>query len=55
MAGIERAVTAWAIGPRESDVYLMLFVAALAMWNMGVAFVAGVVLSEVLRRGWVRV
>jgi hypothetical protein len=55
LAGIERAVTAWAIGPRESDVYLMLFVAALAMWNMGVAFAAGVVLSEVLRRGWVRV
>ena len=54
-AGMELAVTARDIGPRKSDVYLMLFVAALAMWNMGVAFVAGVVLSEVLRRGWVRV
>ncbi|MDA8194590.1 MAG: putative sulfate/molybdate transporter [Thermaerobacter sp.] len=54
-AGMELAVTVQDIGSQKQDVYLMLFVAALAIWNMGAAFLAGVILSEVLRRGWVRV
>jgi hypothetical protein len=33
----------------------MLIVAAFAMWNMGVAFLVGVILDNSLRRGWVKV
>ena len=53
-AGMELAVSVRDIGTKKEDVYLMLVVAALAIWNMGVAFLAGVILSEVLRRNWVR-
>lgn len=53
-AGAELALTVKDVGSRREDVYVMLIVAGLAMWNMGAAFLAGVVLHEVLRRGWVR-
>lgn len=32
----------------------MLIVAAFAMWNMGVAFLVGVILDNSLRREWIR-
>ena len=35
--------------------YLMILVAAIAMWNMGVAYIAGVILNEFMRRGWVKI
>jgi MFS superfamily sulfate permease-like transporter len=54
-AGTELAITARDIGTRKEDVYVMLVVAAFAMWNMGAAFLAGIVLYQVLRRGWVRI
>ena len=31
-----------------------LVVAAFAMWNMGAAFLAGILLYQALQRGWVR-
>ena len=33
----------------------MLVVAGFAMWNMGVAFLAGAVLYQALERGWLKV
>lgn len=54
-AGLELALTFRDIGKEKKDVYLMLFVAALAMWNMGVAFLAGVILNEFMRRGWIKI
>ena len=39
---------------RPADFYVMLIVAAFAMWNMGVAFLVGVVLDNSLRRGWLK-
>ena len=54
-AGAELAVAAKDIGKEKADVYLMVIVAGLAMWNMGAAFLAGVVLQVVLRRGWLTV
>ena len=32
----------------------MLVVAGIAMWNMGAAFVAGVILTQTLQRRWLR-
>jgi MFS superfamily sulfate permease-like transporter len=54
-AGSELAIVVRDIGDRKSDFYVMLIVAAFAMWNMGAAFLVGVILDNALRRGWVKV
>jgi MFS superfamily sulfate permease-like transporter len=54
-AGAELAITTKDIGGKKEDVYVMLVVAGFAMWNMGAAFLAGVLLHQALRRGWVKV
>ena len=54
-AGTELALTIKDVGSRREDVYVMLVVAGFATWNMGAAFLAGVLLHEALRRGWLRV
>jgi hypothetical protein len=33
----------------------MLVVAGVAMWNMGAAFLAGIILHQALQRGWLKV
>ncbi len=53
-AGIELALSARDVGSRKEDFYLMLVTAGFATWNMGVAFLAGVLLDQALRRGIVR-
>jgi len=40
-AGAELAIGVRDIGDKKSDFYVMLLVAAFAMWNMGAAFLAG--------------
>ncbi len=54
-AGAELAITTKDIGSKKEDVYVMLVVAGVAMWNMGAAFLAGVILHQALRRGWLRI
>jgi predicted benzoate:H+ symporter BenE len=54
-AGSELAIVVKDIGDKKSDFYVMLIVAAFAMWNMGVAFLVGVVLDTSLRKGWIRI
>ncbi|HNU72012.1 MAG TPA: putative sulfate/molybdate transporter [Thermodesulfobacteriota bacterium] len=54
-AGAELAVVVRDIGDDRNDWYIMLVVAALAVWNMGVAFLAGIVLCHVLKCGIVEV
>lgn len=54
-AGAELAVTTKDIGGKKEDVYVMLVVAGFAMWNMGAAFLAGVILHQALQRRWLRV
>jgi len=54
-AGSELAIVVKDIGHKKADVYIMIIVAAVAMWNMGVAFLAGVVMDNVLRRGWIKI
>ena len=54
-AGTELAITTKDVGSKKEDVYVMLVVAGLAMWNMGAAFLAGVVLYQALERGWVKI
>lgn len=54
-AGSELALTVRDIGDKKMDFYVMLIVAGFAMWNMGVAFLVGVVLDNALRREWIKV
>jgi MFS superfamily sulfate permease-like transporter len=54
-AGSELAIVVRDIGDKKSDFYVMLIVAAFAMWNMGVAFLVGIVLDSSLKRGWIKV
>jgi len=54
-AGSELAIVVKDIGDKKSDFYVMLIVAAFAMWNMGVAFLVGIILDNSLRRGWIKV
>ena len=43
------------IGNKKQDFYVMLIVAAVAMWNMGAAFLAGVFMDNALRRRWLKI
>lgn len=54
-AGSELAIVVRDIGDKKSDFYVMLIVAAFAMWNMGAAFLVGVILDSSLRRGWLKI
>jgi MFS superfamily sulfate permease-like transporter len=54
-AGAELAITTKDIGSKKEDVYVMLIVAGFAMWNMGAAFLVGVILYQALHRGWLKI
>ena len=54
-AGSELAIVVKDIGDKKTDFYVMLIVAAVAMWNMGVAFLVGVILDNALKRGWIKI
>jgi hypothetical protein len=54
-AGSELAIVVRDIGDRKSDFYVMLIVAAFAMWNMGAAFLVGVILDNSFRKGWLKI
>jgi MFS superfamily sulfate permease-like transporter len=54
-AGTELAIVVKDIGDKKVDVYVMIIVAAVAMWNMGAAFLAGVIMDNALRRGWIKI
>ncbi len=49
-AGVELALSARDIGSRKEDFYVMLVTAGLATWNMGAAFLGGVLLDQAIRR-----
>jgi MFS superfamily sulfate permease-like transporter len=53
-AGAELAITIRDVENKNEDIYVMLVVAGIAMWNMGAAFLAGIVLHQSIRRGWVK-
>ncbi|MGE5620140.1 MAG: putative sulfate/molybdate transporter [Sphingomonadaceae bacterium] len=53
-AGVELAMSARDVGSRKDDFHVMLVTAGFATWNMGAAFVAGVLLHRALQRGAVK-
>jgi len=49
--GLELASISRDIGNKRAEVYIMLVTAGLAMWNMGVAYLAGLILYYGVERG----
>jgi len=49
-AGLELAVSARDVGQEKDDYYILLVTAGFSMWNMGVGFLAGLVMQECLKR-----
>jgi len=54
-AGSELAIVVRDIGDKKTDFYVMLIVAAVAMWNMGAAFLVGVIMDNALRKEWLKI
>ncbi len=54
-AGAELASIAKDIGADKRDVYVMVVTAGAALYNMGVAFVIGIVFSYFIKKGWTKV
>jgi len=52
-AGIELALTIGDVGRRKQDVFLLIVTAGICIWNIGWGFLAGVVLSQLIR--WKRI
>jgi hypothetical protein len=53
-AGSELAIYSKDIGTRKQKFYVMRVVAGFAWWNMGAAFLIGIVLEQAIKRGWVK-
>lgn len=54
-AGLELAASARDAGREKSDYYTLLVTAGFATWNMGVGFLAGIVMQELIKRKVFRV
>ena len=50
-AGLELASITRDVGSQKEDIYIMLTTAGLAMWNMGVAYLAGLLLYYGMKKG----
>jgi MFS superfamily sulfate permease-like transporter len=53
-AGVELALVVRDIRLKKHNLFILLVTAGTAMWNMGVAYLAGLILYYVLQRRWVR-
>jgi len=49
-AGLELAVSARDVGSDKGDFYTLLVTAGFSLWNMGIGFIAGLVMQEMLKR-----
>jgi MFS superfamily sulfate permease-like transporter len=52
--GAQLALGSCDFGKRKDDRFVTLVTAAIAMWNIGLAFVVGVAAYHLLKRGWMR-
>ena len=54
LTGAQLALGSCDLGKTENDRFVTLITAACAIWNIGLAFVFGMLLHHALKRGWVR-
>ena len=55
MAGLQLALGSRDTGAEKADRFVVLATAALAIWNIGIAVVFGILVHHASRRGWVRI
>jgi len=48
--GLELAVSARDVGSDKEDFYILLITAGFSLWNIGIGFLAGLVMQEMLKR-----
>ncbi len=49
-AGLELAASVKDVGRENKDIYVLLVTAGFGMWNMGIGFIAGIALQELIKR-----
>ena len=54
-AGVELALVVKDVRLKKENLFVLLITAGTAMWNMGVAYLAGLVLYYSLHRRWIKV
>jgi len=52
--GLELAKSARDVGAVKSDYYIMLVTAGFSLWNVGIGFLAGLIMQEAVKRRWLK-
>jgi predicted permease len=55
LTGAQLALGSCAISKDKAERFVTLVTAALAIWNVGIAFVVGIAAYALAKRGWLRV
>ena len=51
-AGLELAMSARDVGSEKKDFYVLLFTAGFSLWNVGIGFLAGLIMQVLVKRKW---
>jgi len=54
-AGLELAMSARDIGSKKEDFYVLLITVGFSLWNVGIGFLAGVLMQVLVKRKWFKV
>lgn len=54
-AGVELALVVKDVRLKKENLFVLLVTSGIAMWNMGVAYLAGLVLYYSLKRQWIKI
>jgi ABC-type uncharacterized transport system permease subunit len=54
LTGAQLSLGSCDFSKNKGERFITLTTAAFAMWNVGLAFVAGITLAHAARRGWLR-
>ena len=54
-AGLELAMSARDVGPGKDNFYILLVTAGFSLWNVGIGFLAGLVMQELVKRNVVKI
>jgi len=53
-AGLELAMSVRGIGSEKKDVYVMLVTVGFSLWNVGIGFLAGLIMQVLVKRNWIK-
>ena len=55
LAGLELAMSAHDVGPDKKDFYILLITAGFSIWNVGIGFLAGLIVQEMFKRNILKI